>query len=66
PKKMQYWTSSPYAKTFLPSTEHAAELLQRSVKDYDSLMEKFRPGIKNQLDRLTWSKVADQIIGLCE
>ena len=66
PKKMQYWTSSPYAKTFLPSTEHAAELLQRSVKDYDSLMEKFRPGIKNQLDRLTWDKVADQIIGLCE
>jgi glycosyltransferase involved in cell wall biosynthesis len=66
PKKMQYWAPSPYAKTFTPYVEDTVAKLQLAVSQYDTLMEKFRPGMKEQLDRLTWGNVVDQIIGLCE
>jgi glycosyltransferase involved in cell wall biosynthesis len=66
PKKMQYWAPSPYAKMFTPNIDGAAEKLQMAVKDYDQLMEKFKPGMAEQLERLTWDNVVDQIVELCE
>ena len=66
PKKMQYWVPSPYAKTFEPSIEDAASKLKLAVGNYDDLMNKFRPNMQEQLARLTWDKIVDQIIGLCQ
>lgn len=66
PRVMQYWSASPYAKTSDPSIDHGAEQLQRAIKDYNSLVEKFKPGVEEQVKRLTWDNVVEQIIGLCE
>ena len=66
PKEMQYWTTSPLAKMFEPSVDDAAEKLRLAVRDYDNLMNKFRPVIKEQLKTMTWDNVAAQIISLCE
>lgn len=66
PKEMQYWTTSPLAKMFEPSVDDAADKLKLAVKDYDNLMNKFRPVIKEQLKTMTWDNVATQIINLCE
>lgn len=63
---MQYWEPSPYAKAFTPDVEAAAEILKDAVKNYDSLMSKFKPNIEALLPRYTWDKVAEQIIGLCK
>ena len=66
PNEMQYWVSSPYAAMFDPNLDDAAEKLQISVKDYDSLLRKFKPGMQAQIQRLTWDNVTEQIINLAE
>lgn len=66
PNEMQYWVSSPYAAMFDPDIDDAATKLKLAINNYDSLMQKFRPGMKAQLERLTWSNVVKQIINLCE
>jgi glycosyltransferase involved in cell wall biosynthesis len=66
PKEMQYWTDSPLAEMFEPDIEDAVSKLKYAVNNYDMLMQKFGPGIKEQLNRLTWDNVATQIIGLCK
>lgn len=66
PKKMQYWTPSPYAKTFEPDINDAVNKLKLAINNYDDLMNKFRPGMKEQITRLTWDKTGEQIIGLVQ
>ena len=67
PEKMSYWGSSgAYGKCFYPDTNHAAELLQKSVKEYDSLIQEFQPGIDEIKQKYTWENVAKQIIGLIQ
>lgn len=65
PRAMQYWVPSPYAAMFKPDLDDAAKKLQYAVKNYDELMAKFRPGMQEQLTRLTWDNVAKQIVALC-
>ena len=66
PKDMQYWTSSPYAAMFEPDIDDGAAKLQLAVNNYDNLISKFRPGMVEQVVRLTWDNVAKQIVNLCE
>ena len=66
PERMHYWGSSAYGKCFYPDTNHAAELLQKSVKNYDSLIQEFQPGIDKIKQKYTWKNVAKQIIGLTQ
>ena len=66
PEKMHYWGTSVYGKCFMPDTNHAAELLQKSVKNYDSLLQEFQPGIDEVKKKYTWENAARQIIGLYE
>jgi glycosyltransferase involved in cell wall biosynthesis len=66
PKDMQYWTTSPYAAMFEPDLDDGAAKLQLAVNDYDNIISKFRPGMVEQVTRLTWDNVAKQIIDLCE
>lgn len=66
PRKMQYWTASPYAGTFNPNVDEAAEKLQEAVKNYDVLLERFSPSMKATVTKLTWDNAVDQIIGLCK
>ena len=66
PKQAQYWLASPYAEWCEPSTDHAAELLQKAVSEHDSLIEKFRPEISKTAEFYTWENAAKQILNLCE
>lgn len=66
PRNMQYWVPSPYAAMFDPDIDDAAAKLQMVYHNKNELLEKFRPGMKEQLDRLTWVKVAQQFVDLCE
>jgi len=63
--KMQYWTQSPYAAVFSPSTDHCAAQLKKAVDNYDSLIEKFKPNMKKVIACHTWDIVADKIVNLC-
>lgn len=64
--KMLYWGQSTRTVMFQPSTDAAAEILRTAYNNYDSLMEKFNPGINKILEQFTWEKVAQQIVGLCK
>lgn len=66
PKNMQYWSPSPYAAMFEPDTDHAAELLQHAHSNKIKLIKEFSPGMKKQLEKLTWENVAKQFLDLVE
>jgi len=66
PKNYQYWENSIYGEMFQPDPTSASELLLRAVKDYDSLIKQFTPGINMVREKYTWKKVAEQILSLCE
>lgn len=65
PREHLYWKASPYAEMFQPSVTHAAEQLKRSYHEYDQLIVKMRPSMKQTAERLTWEAVAKQIESLC-
>lgn len=66
PRALQYWAASPYAEVFVPDVDDAAEKMRHIYQHYDNLKEKFRPYMKDQVDRLTWGNVAKQILELTQ
>ena len=64
PRKMQYWTSSPYAGTFYPDIDQAVAKLRQAVTNYDSLLAKFSPNMKDTASKFTWENAAERIIKL--
>lgn len=65
PAAMQYWTSSPHAAMFEPNIDEASKLLQMAYKQQEELVKKFTSGMQTAIEVFSWSKVADQIEGLC-
>jgi O-antigen biosynthesis alpha-1,2-mannosyltransferase len=65
-RNAQYWTASPYAAYFEPSTNHAATILRHAVDNYDSLLAKFRPNMQAKVRGLSWHNVAKQIESLAK
>jgi glycosyltransferase involved in cell wall biosynthesis len=64
PLKYQYWTTSSYAEMFIPDRDDAVEKLKYAVENYDSLMEKFTPAMKETVEQYSWSNVAKQIMSI--
>lgn len=64
PQNFQYWTSSVHGECFFPDVNHTAQQLQRAVKEYDVLKEKFAPSIENIKKTYTWKNVVEKIKGL--
>jgi len=64
PRELQYWNASSYAEVFFPDVDDAADKMRHIYQNYDSLKEKFRPGMKKQVDLLTWDNVAGKILSL--
>ncbi len=65
PPKYQYWTPSRYAKMFIPDFDDAVDKLRYAVNNYNTLMEQFRPNIKETVEQYSWRNVTNKIIGLC-
>lgn len=63
---MQYWASSVYGECFYPDIDHAAELLRKSVYNYDELKEKFRVGIDEIKENYSWKNIVGRILSLAK
>lgn len=61
PKEYQYWESNLYNTHFQSDIQDAVLKLRKAVFEYDELMNKFLPNIKNVINDYTWDKVAQQI-----
>lgn len=65
-KKMLYWNSNaPQAEMFQPNVEHAASLLQKAYKEYDTLIQQLSPNIKETAEKFTWLNATQKILDLC-
>lgn len=62
PREYLYWTHEPNATMFDPSIEAGSEALFKSYKEYDQLMNKFSPNIKETYLKYTWDNVVNQIL----
>lgn len=64
--RMQYWEPSPYAAVFNPDVNQAAEKLRDVANNYDDYLKKFSPKMQEILPNYSWTKVAEQFIGLAK
>lgn len=66
PRGYQYWEPSVFGQMFEPDIDHAAHQLKYAVDNYEELMAKFSPSIKDTVGRFTWENVAKQFVGMCK
>lgn len=66
PYNYQYWESSTYSEMFEPDKTHASELLLKAIREYDSLIKKFTPGMQEAKEKYTWKNVVKQLINLTQ
>jgi glycosyltransferase involved in cell wall biosynthesis len=66
PANMQYWSASLFGECFYPDIEHAAELLQYAVNNYESLKQQFSPEFEKIRQEYNWRNVVNKILSLCE
>jgi len=64
PMEYQYWSPHAHGEMFYPDTNHAVEQMQRAVKEYDSLSEKFAPKLEEVRRQYTWDNAVKQILSL--
>lgn len=64
PKDHLYWQPSDFAIHFEIDTNDAAKKLRESIFNSDILKEKFLPNMKNTVNKFSWEKVTDQILGI--
>jgi glycosyltransferase involved in cell wall biosynthesis len=64
-RQHQYWKFNPYAVHFEVNIDDAAEKLRTAVNDYDNLLVRFRSPMEKIVNKFTWARAAQQIIGLC-
>lgn len=57
----QYWTYNPKSMIGQPSKKHSIELMRKAVKEYDSLITKFRPKMLEMTNKLSWNYAAKLI-----
>lgn len=62
----QYWHYSPKSIIGEPSLDHTAELMKRVVKEYDELLNKFKPGMNEVVKKYQWKNIAQLIIDICD
>ena len=62
----QYWTFNPKSQIGQASKEHTIEMMHKAYKEYDILMEKFRPEMEKIVKRLSWENAAKLIIDAVE
>lgn len=62
----QYWTHDPNSWIGQPNLNHTAELMRKAYKEYDVLLNKFKPEMDKTVKRLSWENAAQQIIDAAE
>jgi hypothetical protein len=64
-KEMQYWSASPYAAMFQPDIDDAVAKLRLCYESKDELLNKFKNGMEEMVNKFTWTNVAQQFVTLC-
>lgn len=62
----QYWTFNSKGRIGQPDIGHTVEQMRNAVKNYDPLMEKFRPNIEKMVKKLSWEYAAQLMIDATE
>ena len=63
-RNYQYWIPSAHGEMFEPNVDDGISKLKEAVENYDALLEKFSPNMKETVHKLTWENVAKKIISL--
>ena len=58
----QYWTFNPKSKISECDFKHTVELMRKAYHEYDSLLLRFKPGMKKTTSLFSWDNAAKKII----
>ncbi|MFA5023425.1 MAG: hypothetical protein WC523_00510 [Patescibacteria group bacterium] len=62
----QYWHYDERNKSGEPDINHTSELMQKSFKKYDEILEKLKPEMDKMVDEFSWKNAAKKIINVIE
>jgi len=62
----QYWGLDDRNMSGEPNVDHTAELMLLAYKNYDALLEKFRPGREKIMLEFTWDSAAQKMIDIID
>jgi hypothetical protein len=62
----QYWHFDKRNVSGEPSTQHMIELMIKAHKEYDLLLDKFRPEVEKIVNKYSWKYAAQLIIDATE
>jgi glycosyltransferase involved in cell wall biosynthesis len=62
--KMQYWTPNIHNTVFNSDVIDAANKLRYAVSNYDELLNRFLPNMKQAVKKYTWENSAKKILEL--
>lgn len=65
----QYWHTKPHNKKALigqPNQKHLSELMIKSYREHNQLLQKFKPEIKRTVEKYSWENAAQTILNVCE
>lgn len=66
PLNAQYWNPSPYASWFKSDIDSAVFQLRNFYNNYNKIKIEKEENMKNTVEKFTWDKQVDKIIGLIE
>jgi glycosyltransferase involved in cell wall biosynthesis len=58
----QYWNVDNRNKSGEPDIRHTCDLMMLAYKEYDKLIEKFKPGMEKAVQEFSWKNAAKKII----
>jgi glycosyltransferase involved in cell wall biosynthesis len=62
----QYWTYNKKSEIGQPSKKHTIELMRKAVKEYDTLMGKFKPAADKMVEEYSWTAATNMMIDATE
>jgi glycosyltransferase involved in cell wall biosynthesis len=62
----QYWSVNSKSEIGQPSKEHTIELMRKAVKEYDTLMGKFKPAADKMVKEYSWTAAVNMMIDATE
>jgi glycosyltransferase involved in cell wall biosynthesis len=65
-KEDQYWGFDPRNKIAQADQRHTSELMLKAYREYDVLLERFRPELKRTVEQYSWKNAAQKMLDACE
>jgi glycosyltransferase involved in cell wall biosynthesis len=62
----QYWAYNKKSEIGQPSKQHTIEMMQKAVREYDTLMDKFKPNADKMVKEYSWVSAVNMMIDATE